>query len=178
MLDSQDVGLVDACREGTAAALRRLYETHEATVRRMVQLNAPDGVAVEDLVQDTFVRALERLDSFRGDAPVSVWLRGIALNLTRTERARRRRRKRLLDNRDPERAADPEAQAESRIALHRLRGLLQRLTNEEREAFVLRRIENLPLQQVVVVTGAPDSTISDRVRRATDKLTAWMKEER
>lgn len=175
---SDDGVMVAACLAGDARAMRSLYETHHAAVRRMVQLAAPDGVVVEDLVHDTFVRALERLGSFRGDAPLSVWLRGIALNLTRTERDRRRCRKRLLDARAPVEAGDPEAQAASRLALERLRRLLLRLSDDEREAFVLRRIENLSLQQVVAITGVADSTISDRVRRAADKLERWMKEER
>jgi len=175
---SDDGALVSASLAGDAAAMRSMYEEHHAAVRRMVQLAAPDGASVEDLVHDTFVRALERLRSYRGDAPLGVWLRGIALNLTRTERDRRRRRKRLLDARSPDQADDPEAQAASRIALERLRRLLQRLSEDEREAFVLRRIENLSLQEIVAITGAADSTISDRVRRAAQKLEGWMKEER
>lgn len=175
----EDRDLIEACLRGDSDALDRFYRDHVAAVRRMVRLQVADAATVEDLVHDTFVRALELLTRFRNEARLDVWLRGIALNLARTDRDRRRRRRRLLAaTAEPDDAApDLEGQTDGRRALHSLRTLLSRLPDEERIAFVLRRLEQLSLQEVADVTGAGVSTVSDRARRATDKLRAWLAEE-
>ncbi len=174
---SPDLELARRCVDGDAAAVETLYETHRVAVHRMVRLHASGPGTVDDLVHDTFVRALERLQRYRGDAPLSVWLRGIALNLARTERARTRRRSGLLRRAVAPSASDPTPQAESRSALRQLLVLMERLPEPEREAFALRSVQQLPLEEAAALSGCSVSTLSDRDRRAHTKLHRWIEEE-
>ncbi|MEM6991955.1 MAG: sigma-70 family RNA polymerase sigma factor [Myxococcota bacterium] len=171
--------LVQRLVDGQAEAMHELYRAHHAAVRRMVRLQVGPGGVVEDLVQDTFVRAIEQVHRYRADAPLGVWLRGIALNLARTERSRARRRRGLLRDHAPAlpTATDPEAQTDSRRALQSLLVLMERLPSAEREAFALRSVEKVPLQEAAEIVGCPVSTLSDRDRRAQAKLRAWIAEE-
>lgn len=166
--------------DGEAEAMQEMYRLHHAAVRRMVRLHVGSGATVEDLVQDTFVRAIEQIAGYRGDAPLQIWLRGIALNLTRTERSRARRRRGLLERNAPDAppaAADPEAQTQSRRALQSLLALMERLPEAEREAFAVRSVEKIPLEEAAKIVGCPVSTLSDRDRRAQTKLRAWIAQE-
>lgn len=75
------------------SAFRALYREHTPRLARFVHrlLGAVDGTDVEEAVQETWVRAVERLDAFDGRSSLMTWLHGIALNVTR-ERHRRRSR--------------------------------------------------------------------------------------
>ncbi len=142
----------------------------------MARLHASHAAVTEDLVHDTFVRALELTSRYRGEAPLGVWLRGIAFNLARTERRRRARRAGLL-----RRHALPAPVApapDERGALQAVEKLLVRLPEPEREAFCLRSVQRLSLEEVSTLLGMAVSTVSDRDRRAKAKLRAWMMEER
>jgi RNA polymerase sigma-70 factor, ECF subfamily len=173
--------LAEACQRGDPEALRTLYEQHHAAVARVVRLYGPTTTeADEDLVHDTFVTALEKLPGFRGESSLQTWLRGIALNVARSRRAKLGRRRRLLDRQPPLplSASDQiETQADSRRALARLCTLLERLPQVEREAFVMRRVERLSLDEVAAQTRSPISTVGDRVNRAERTLRAWLEEE-
>ncbi len=177
-LERPDDELVEGCLRGDSGALHRLYREHSQAVRRMVCLFGPAGSSAEDLVQDVFVRALEILPRYRGDAGIDVWLRGIALNLARTQLAKAQRRRRLLGPIAAIRGAAitpaHDGRVSGREALRRLRVLLDRLPRTEREAFALRRIERMSMEQVAAVTDTASSTVSDRVQRADRKLRAWM----
>lgn len=175
----RELELVHRCIEGDAEALRRMCEENAKAVRRVVALLGPQSIdRGDDLVQDTFVRALQALPRFRGQAPLGVWLRGVALNLARTERNRERRRKRLRASLPrPADEPPPDGQVESRAALRRLRVLLDRLTPEEREAFVLRRVEHLSVKEVATLTRTAESTVSDRAERARIKLSRWLEDD-
>jgi RNA polymerase sigma-70 factor (ECF subfamily) len=171
----EDVATAQRCVAGEAAAIESVYREHAASVRAMARLHASDGGAVDDLVHDTFVRALELMPRYRGDAPLGVWLRGIAFNLTRTQRHRSARRRRLL--RQHAEAPKQPAAPDDRTALQTLDALLRRLPDSEREAFCLRSVQRLGLTEVSSLLGIAVSTVSDRDRRAKDKLRAWMEEE-
>jgi|GEM_PF-1168408 len=170
-----DVELAKRCAASDAEAIEALYRAHLGSVRAMARLHASHAAVAEDLVHDTFVRALELIDRYRGDAPLGLWLRGIAFNLARTQRRRAARRAGLLC-----RHALPAAHApapDERSALETLSKLIARLSDDEREAFTLRSVQRLSLEEVSALVGAAVSTVSDRDRRAKEKLRTWMKED-
>lgn len=64
------------------AALRRLFEEHGSAVYRMARSVVRDPGLAEDVTQETFIRAWQHHDSYRGDAPIRHWLLRIAHNLS------------------------------------------------------------------------------------------------
>ena len=71
----------------------------------------------------------------------------------------------------------PSVAPDERTALQTLDVLAARLPDVEREAFFLRGVQRLSLDEVATLLGVAVSTVSDRDRRARTKLRAWMKEE-
>ena len=169
-----DLAAAERCAAGDADAIAKLYTVHAASVRAMTRLHAGESAA-DDLLHDTFVRALELTPRYRGDAPLGVWLRGIAFNLARTQRRRAARRAKLLRRNAP--MPGPSVAPDERTALQTLDVLAARLPDVEREAFFLRGVQRLSLDEVATLLGVAVSTVSDRDRRARTKLRAWMKEE-
>lgn len=173
---AKDVILARRCASGEADAVEQLYREHRASVHSMARLHASQPSTTDDLVHDTFVRALELLPRYRGDAPMGAWLRGIAFNLARTERRRSLRRFGLLRRHALPPAHIP-ARPDGRGPLRVLEQLIFRLPEPEREAFCLRSLQELSLGEVSALLGTSVSTASDRDRRAKQKLRAWMEEE-
>jgi RNA polymerase sigma-70 factor, ECF subfamily len=83
MVDDPDAPLVALARTGDRSATNELIVRHRASLAKLLAgryLENPDDVA--EIVQDTFVRAFERLGTFRGEGPFRAWLFRIGINLS------------------------------------------------------------------------------------------------
>lgn len=92
--------LVERARKGSAAAFTDIVRLYQSRVRGFIGRFVRDANAVEDLAQDTFVRAYRALANYRGESSLAVWLLGIARNLAlmhlREESRRRAKEASLL----------------------------------------------------------------------------------
>lgn len=158
-------------------AMRELYEAHaEPILRRLWRLTG-DRARAEELCQDTFVIAFERMGSFRGQAKLSTWLHGIAFNLAREDVDRSRRRRGLLARfsrhaKPLAPASAPDVRVSHDELVGRLRDAIAGLSADQREAYVLRVIEQLSLEECAELLGVPVSTISYRARKAEERVRA------
>lgn len=175
-----DAELVSRARTGDRKALNAIYRTHRAAVGRHVLMLTHDASAVDDLVQDTFITAFDRLDQYTGSSRLSTWLHGIALNLARNHRAKGRRRRGLLERfwrRDEAESTEhPEGAAREKESLAVLYRALDELDAGKREAFILRVIEQVPLHEASEVLGAPIATVSYRARQAETAVRQYLKQ--
>jgi RNA polymerase sigma-70 factor (ECF subfamily) len=126
----------------------------------------------EDLVQETYLRALRALPRFRGDAPVRVWLLSIARHTCADHVRGRQRRRRLLDRLTVEAGASGDVVLDSGRAL--TVELLLRLDPDRREAFALTQLADLSYEEAAEVAGCPIGTIRSRVARARGELRALL----
>lgn len=168
--------LLEAARRGEASAQSALFEAHKDGVARQVLRMTGDVSCVDDLVQEVFIAAFRRLDDFRGDAAIGTWLHRITTNKVRNwwDSAQRRRVREAKATRggseiDP---TTPERAIEASDKLEQFYAALRRLPPDFRDAFVLRAIEELSLDEVSERLGVPLSTVSYRARRAEALLSA------
>jgi RNA polymerase sigma-70 factor (ECF subfamily) len=156
---------VNAALEGDDVAVAELVRlTQPAVWQVCVALGSPGEV--EDLVQETYLRALGSLSRYRGDAPVRVWLLAIARRVCADHVRRRQRRRRLFDrvrSHTTELDVPPPEVIED---------LLETLDPDRREAFVLTQLVGLSYEEAAAVAGCPIGTIRSRVARARGDLTA------
>jgi RNA polymerase sigma-70 factor (ECF subfamily) len=140
-----------------------------------------DRGRAEELCQDTFSVAFGHLDELRADASLAAWLHGIAFNLARADNARRRRRRGLLSRFRKHVEPGPSPSADAGVmhdeVVARLRRAMDVLTDEQREAYVMRVLEDLPLHECARLMGVPVSTVSYRARRAEALVRARFEEE-
>jgi RNA polymerase sigma-70 factor (ECF subfamily) len=133
-----------------------------------VQVQLPKSGSRDDLVQETYLRALQSLPSYEARAPFRVWLLGIARRTCADALRRRSRRGRLLARLQSARVEVVPAPAGT-VAGH---DLLRRLEPDRRAAFVLAQMLGLPYAEAVDVCAVPVGTIRSRVARARDDLQA------
>jgi RNA polymerase sigma-70 factor (ECF subfamily) len=157
--------LLDAAREGDDQAVAELVRRSQADVWRLcVALGSPGEE--QDLVQETYLRALGSLGTYRGEAPVRAWLLSVARNVCADHVRRRERQRRLLDRVRPH-PLDAVSPAHTSID-----DLLAELGPDRREAFVLTQMLGLSYEEAAATLGCPIGTVRSRVARARADLAA------
>ena len=130
----------------------------------------------EDLAQETFLRAYQQLDSFRGEAKFSTWLCQIAVNLSLNWRAREKRRGDVHSKWAGDLIAEKDGSGEFPDELSRLvQNALNRLPAKQRAAIVLTVYENRTHAETAKILNCTEATISWRVFAARQKLKRWLK---
>ncbi|MEX1368330.1 MAG: sigma-70 family RNA polymerase sigma factor [Nannocystaceae bacterium] len=160
----------DQSADATPQRLASLYEAHARAVIVRLRRLCGDPELARDLAQDAFVIAMRRIDQAPDPTPPAAWLHAIAYNLLRDHRRTRRRRgSRLawLRRRGSKHAALVGEGPSTRASLaDRLGEALDRLDDKQRDAFVLRTIEGLSLQEAAQVLDTTVQTVSYRAKRA------------
>lgn len=81
--EQEDLALIEMTRDGQRYAYSILVQRYEGSVRACLRVRLNNIHEAEDLAQETFILAYDKLEQFRADASFGAWLRGIAINLLR-----------------------------------------------------------------------------------------------
>jgi RNA polymerase sigma-70 factor (ECF subfamily) len=165
---------------GDRDAFRVLMDRHLPAVLRMTYRITGNAEDAEEAAQEAFLRAYNKLPTFREQAAFGTWVYRIAMNCSLTLIERRSRD--LNWNAapaDPDRSPEtiaistrptPEAELLNNEALRRRERAMLTLTPMERTAFVLRHMEDQPLQVIADALGVPLNSAKQAVFRAVAKL--------
>jgi RNA polymerase sigma-70 factor (ECF subfamily) len=125
----------------------------------------------EDALQDSFIRAYRSLARCEGPHGFGPWIFGILVNRCRTHAAKRARTQGIMIRDEVALAAASVAPSESRDGLRdAIARALEQLPVEQREAFLLKHVEDLSYEVMERVTGVRPATLRMRVFRARDEL--------
>lgn len=172
-----DAELVEQARHGEASAFGVLVERHQAAVLRAARAVCRTREEAEDVAQEAFVVAWQKLDTFRGDAQFKTWLLTIAWRqaLTRRESLWRRVRQFVSTDRDdyvepiiPSRTT--EQQLVDRALVDALRRAVDALPRKLREPLLLTAGGSCTYEEMSVMLGVPSGTLKWRVMEARRRL--------
>lgn len=155
----EDQGLVARARDGEAAALDALVSRHHAAVYEVTYRVLGDPDAAADAAQDTFMRALAALHTFRGEAAFRTWLLKIAANVARSVGRKTTRRREVALEAVPEQgsgADDPARRAVVRAEAERAARALEELPEKQRLAVTLRIHQDLSHREIGEVIGSSE----------------------
>ncbi|MFF3940659.1 sigma-70 family RNA polymerase sigma factor [Streptomyces phaeofaciens] len=161
-----------AARAGDSAAVERFVQALHRDVLRYVAHLCADPQAVDDLAQDTFLRALGSLHRFEGRSSARSWLLSIARRAVVDSYRYASTRPRLSDTPDWQLAVES-AQPRGLPGFDDgvvLLDLLAALPDERREAFVLTQLAGVPYAEAAVAGDCPIGTVRSRVARARATL--------
>jgi RNA polymerase sigma-70 factor (ECF subfamily) len=153
----RDAELIARWKAGDQGAATALVERHsQALARFAVSCGARDEV--DELVQDTFVRAFGSLDSFRGDSSFRTWLFTIERRLLLDRHRAEKRRPQAMEIGEEDATTEYDAldQMIGEEAGARLRGAIDDLTPTQREVFVLRVNEGLSYREIADTVGTTE----------------------
>lgn len=157
--------LVSRAQSGDATAFESLYRQHSRRIFALCLRMVADPDRAEDLVQETFVRAWEKLSSFRGDSAFATWLHRLAINVVLGE-GRRRQSRREGDQvpiDDSSTLQPPTRRSETGIDLERA---IAGLPDQARVVFVLHDIEGYRHSEIAELAGIAEGTSKAHLHRA------------
>lgn len=159
----RDVALA---QKGDVDAFERLYRSHVGRVNALCLRLTGDRQAAEELMQDVFVRAWERLPAFRGESALSTWLHRVTVNayLHQNRSARRRgAHEETTDDIAELPVAMVSGDPGDRMDLERA---IARLPAGARTAFVMHDIEGYKHEEIAALSGIAPATVRAQLHRA------------
>jgi RNA polymerase sigma-70 factor, ECF subfamily len=182
--DEADEVLMVAYQKGDVRAFELLLTRHRRPVFNFILRYVGLRETAEDLLQETFLRVIKGAEAYQRQAKFTTWLYTIARNLCVDQSRRAKHRKaQSLDapmNSSPdsgtlldvipanEMASDRQTVSkELQIRMHEALG---RLSEEQREVFLMREFLDMPFKEIAQVVGVPENTVKSRMRYALEKL--------
>jgi RNA polymerase sigma-70 factor (ECF subfamily) len=162
--------LIARVRAGEPAAERALYDAHVDRVYRLSYRIAGDDELARDFTQETFIRAFDRLGTFRGEARFSTWLHAIATTvaLNGLRKVKRfRTRETGLDAADSVVSAGRTAEPDLKTRLH---AAIDALPNKYRMVVVMHDVEGYTHEEIAATLGVEVGTSKAQLSRARAKL--------
>lgn len=158
---------------GDARAEKALFDAHVERIWRLVYRMTGDETLAEDLVQDAFVRAFDRLDTFRGDASFGTWIHTIAVSVT-LNGLRQRKRRRDHETEHEDMSTLPAAAPADHPGLRRdLDRAVAVLDDPHRLVFVMHDLEGYTHEEIAAAMGTPVGTAKARLSRARARMRTW-----
>lgn len=177
-----DSRLVEEIRQGDRSAFGELVRRYEKKLIRTIYRMVGDTETAEDLAQDAFLKAYDRLDQFDSSKRFGPWLFQIGVNLTIDWLRRHRKKKQVrLSELGPEdrtfevEAEDPRPSADLSQEVHHV---LQQIPLKYRTVLTLRDLEGFPSSEVAAIVGRREPTVRWRLLRAREMFRElWEKRE-
>ena len=189
--------LIARAKSGDFEAFMELIDLHKAKVYSMIRRLAGNDQDAEDTMQDTLLKAIDKIDQFRGDASFGTWLYSIGLNMARAQFAKLKQTDlKPLEEYLPGAASgsghgehdfhlmnwkDPHEMLESKQLKSLINDSIMELPYRYREVFLLRYVEELPVKEVARLTKQSEASAKSRILRARlalrDKLSTTFEEE-
>ena len=176
-----DQSLVEACRAGRTEAFDVLVERYQERLYPTILRLTGSPEDAEDVLQDAFVRAFEKLDQFQGESSFYTWVYRIAVNLALSGHRKRRIRSALrlggrpLASRgahpaDESAESDPSAPLERAERERIVEDALNRLSPEHRAIVVLKDFDGHRYEEISAILDIPVGTVRSRLHRARCEL--------
>ena len=165
-----DRELIRRVLAGDPAAERALYDAHVDRVFRLVYRMAGDLDRAQDWVQETFIRAFDRLEQFRGESALSTWICSIAVSITLNglrKVKRFREREVALEDAGAVGSMPREADPDLKTRLH---SAIEALPEGYRTVFVMHDVEGFTHEEIGQALGVQAGTSKAQLFRARARL--------
>jgi RNA polymerase sigma-70 factor (ECF subfamily) len=170
----EDLALVERCRQGDLGAFEELYKAHSGRLYSLAVRMVGNKTDAEDLLQEIFLAAHRKLETFRGESALATWLYRLGVNLCLDYlRSRAGRAMQVTDPLDDEPAlfdAGSRRLADRTLAKMDLERALAQLPEGCRTAFILHDVEGLEHREVSEIMGIAEGTSKSQVHKARMRL--------
>ena len=163
--------LIYRVRGGDPKAIDDIFEAYKGHLFAFIMRMTGNVSIAEDIFQETWLRVIRNVHSFRGDSKFSTWLFTIALNLCRD----RERKKRdifcePIENHVNSLSCGPDVDPIRIITAMQVRKLVNELPLKMREVIILRYYHDMSDQEIARIVDCPEGTVKSRCHRASEIL--------
>ncbi len=155
-----------------------IVSQYQKQIYRTLLFLVRDTDAAESLTQECFLRAFRMRTGFRGESSLATWLIRIAINLAHDHNRNRRwtfwRRVARMDRIDTLRAVDGQRTPEQALIdtelVKSIESAVDALSEKQKTAFLLRFIEEMPLEEIAGIMGLEVGTVKSHLHRAVESV--------
>ncbi len=185
-IEDADAALVDRAQRGDTKAFEMLVVKYQRRIERLIARMVRDVDLVQDIAQESFIRAYRALPKFRGESAFYTWLYRIAVNTAKkalvdlkrdplvTESARAGANDDDDETSRPEReltdGETPDAVLASKEIAQAVNAAIEALSEDLRQAITLREIEGLSYEEIADMMNCPIGTVRSRIFRAREAI--------
>jgi len=180
-----DALLVERTKRGDVKAFEMLVVKYQRRIERLIGRMVRDVDLIQDIAQETFIRAYRALPQFRGESAFYTWLYRIAVNTAKKSLGELKRDPLVSettlashdDGEETSRADNelsdgetPESLLASKEVAAAVNSAIEALSEDLRQAIVLREIEGLSYEEIATVMNCPIGTVRSRIFRAREAI--------
>jgi len=177
-----DQELVERAQRGDKRAFGMLVEKYQRKLGRLLSRLIRDQAEVEDVVQESFIKAYRALPNFRGDSAFYTWLYRIGINTAKNYLVSMGRRPQISNDVEIEDAENfedanelrtmetPETELMTKEIAQTVNDTVASLPEELRTAITLREIEGLSYEEIATLMNCPIGTVRSRIFRARETI--------
>ena len=182
-----DQQLVERVQRGDKQAFGLLVSKYQRKLMRLLSRLIRNSAEVEDVAQETFIKAYRALPAFRGDSAFYTWLYRIGINTAKNflvSQGRRAPTSTEFDSEEAESFNDgdqlrdintPERMLLSKQIGQTIESAMESLPDELREAIMLRELEGLSYEEIAAIMECPIGTVRSRIFRAREAISDRLK---
>ncbi len=183
-IDDIDIALVERAQGGDQRAFEMLVIKYQRRVERLIGRMVRDVDLVQDIAQESFIRAYRALPKFRGDSAFYTWLYRIVVNTAKKALGELKRDLLVSEatlagghdeddetsrvDREPSMDATPESLLASKQVAQAVNAAIDALSPDLRRAIMLREIEGLSYEEIAEMMDSPIGTVWSRIFRARE----------
>jgi len=182
-----DQKLVEKSQKGDKQAFGILVEKYQMKLHRLISRMVRDQSEIDDIVQDSFIKAYRAINNFRGDSAFYTWLYRIGINTAKNHLVSLGRRPKALDSIEIEEIENfddaselknretPETVMMSNQIAVTVNNAIDHLPNELKEAISMRELDGLSYEEISEIMGCPIGTVRSRIFRAREAISEKLK---
>ena len=177
--------LVERVKQGDKRAFEMLVVKYQRRIERLIGRMVRDHELVQDIAQESFIRAYRAMPQFRGDSAFYTWLYRIAVNTAKKALVDLKRDPLIYESalrsgdesdetsapqNEPSHDETPEAVLASREVASAVNAAIENLSEDLRQAVTLREIEGLSYEEIAEAMNCPIGTVRSRIFRAREAI--------
>ena len=182
-----DQKLVEKAQRGDKKAFGMLVEKYQRRLNRLLSRMVRDQSEIEDIVQDSFIKAYRAINNFRGDSAFYTWLYRIGINTAKNHLVKLGKRPKAMNEVDIEEIENfedapdlrnhetPESTMMSSEIVASVNQTIEALPSELREAISLREMDGLSYEEISDLMNCPIGTVRSRIFRAREVIAEKLK---
>jgi len=182
-----DQKLVEKAQKGDKKAFGMLVEKYQRRLNRLLSRMVRDQSEIEDIVQDSFIKAYRAINNFRGDSAFYTWLYRIGINTAKNHLVKLGKRPKAMNEVEIEEIENfedapdlrnhetPESTMMSSQIVASVNQTIAALPNELKEAISLREMDGLSYEEIADLMNCPIGTVRSRIFRAREVIAEKLK---
>ena len=182
-----DQKLVEKAQKGDKKAFGMLVEKYQRRLTRLLSRMVRDQSEIEDIVQDSFIKAYRAINNFRGDSAFYTWLYRIGINTAKNYLVKLGKRPKAMndveiedienfeDAQDLRNLETPESSMMSSQIIISVNQTIESLPDELKEAISLREMDGLSYEEISDLMNCPIGTVRSRIFRAREAISEKLK---